>query len=303
MDECNASFTDCQVDVSCRACNVPILHKSVNCPKCLSCFHTACVNTEALTKNGGFTRCCGPGRGKSTNTGGTHQFTLEDIQQAFRDESTPLARRLDNVEIRLDNLDTYLKDFSTRGISEHCEIVKLKEKVNSIVSSASGAQSVAGASHDVFKEFEDRLRRRSNLMVYELPEDDSSESENGIYQIQDPEETTSIAPAVDNCSRSNTGAETGVLGLERGDGAAYFSGGEELEDSDQGNASTYSSACSNFGSEQDEQRSITLYESILLTNYSVYYQNVRGLNTKLNQVFIESSVVFFSMVLCPNAQQ
>lgn len=134
MDMCNASFTDCQVDVTCRACNVPILHKSVSCPKCLSRFHKACVNIDALAKSGGFIRCCGPGRGKSTNTGGTFQFTLEDIQQTFRDEITPLARRLDNVEIRLDNLDTFLKDFSTRGISEHREIVELKDKVDSIVS-------------------------------------------------------------------------------------------------------------------------------------------------------------------------
>lgn len=33
------------------------------------------------------------------------------------------------------------------------------------------------------------------------------------------------------------------------------------------------------------------HNSILLANYSIYYQNVRGLNTKLNNVLIESSVL------------
>lgn len=179
----NISLTDCQVNVYCKACKVPILHESVRCPKCFKCFHKSCVNTEVLAKNGGFSRCCGPGR-KTSNTGGTFQFSLEDIRQTFRDEITPLARRIDNVEIRLDNIDTYLKDFSAEGLEKHSAIVQLNQRVDSIVSSGAGAPSTSGMTSDVFKEFDDRLRRQSNLMVFGLPEEDSQGSEDGKLQTK-----------------------------------------------------------------------------------------------------------------------
>lgn len=176
MDLGHALFTNCEMDLSCRACNVPILYKSVSCPKCLRYFHETCVNTDALTKSSGFVRCCGPGHGKSANSGKKFQFTLEDIQRTFRDEIASLAWWLDNFEIWLDNLDTYLKNFSSKGISEHSTIVELKQKVDSIVLTTSGASSMSEASHELLKEFDDRLCRRSNFMVYDFTEHESSGS-------------------------------------------------------------------------------------------------------------------------------
>lgn len=174
----NVSLTDCQIDVYCKACKVQILQESVRCPKCFKCFHMSCVNTEVLAKNGGFSKCCGPGR-KPSNTSGTYRFSLEDIQQALKSEITPLARRVDNVEIRLGNLDTFLKDFSTKGIEEHNAIVQLKQKVDSIVAGNSEAPLTSGAADIVLKELDDRLLRRSNLMIYGLPEDESRSAEDG----------------------------------------------------------------------------------------------------------------------------
>lgn len=187
MELGNASFIDCEIDSNCRICNVPILHESVACPKCLKVFHSACVNPDSLAKNGGFLRCCGPGRKPAVNNG-TFTFSLEDIQMVFRDEITPLKRRLDNVEIRLGNLDTCLQTFSTKGIEEHSAIIKLNQRLDSIVSSENGApsttNSLPGAACDLFKEFDDRMSRRSNVMLFGLSEDNTVNSEESNLNVK-----------------------------------------------------------------------------------------------------------------------
>lgn len=110
------------------------------------------------------------------------QFTLEDIKYTFRDEIAPFARRVDNTEIRLNNIDSYIKDFSNKGLAEHKVIVDLNQRVDNIETSCSRTTPASNCSNDLLKEFDDRLRRRSNLMVYGLSEDDSSSSVEGNLQ-------------------------------------------------------------------------------------------------------------------------
>ena len=145
----------------CFGCNAPfgVDDKTVRCKRCKSKFHTRCSKKSELLADGVYSKCC------SAVTKNDLKLVLsscmrelrEDIVADIRSEIKAVHSKIDKLNGRVDDHDSELR--------------KISNKVTALESSIDPGNLSATGKEEFFVEIEERRKRASNIIVYDLPKD------------------------------------------------------------------------------------------------------------------------------------
>lgn len=163
-------------DKLCRGCSAEIVREVVRCEKCNAPFHPACFKNK-------YKKCCGSGnssRSSSPSTSGV-AITKDDLSrmldQQFKNislEIRPMKETLNDVSTRVSNIEKSIDGALLRMDTVERDVEGIKKDLESI------NNKLVDCSEKTFsnclRELEDRNSRKSNLILFNVPEKGNNSS-------------------------------------------------------------------------------------------------------------------------------
>lgn len=158
----------------CFSCNKPIKRQSTSCSVCSATYHPSCANLYPILSNGGIKKCCGP----------PSPLPPDDLRSFIREEFATVNNSIKSVKSDIKDLNTALsnisidvKSLNERIVNCETEVKDSKKRVNDLeekFEEFNKGNSASGFDFDsCLSEWEDRQRRKNNLLIFGLQENKS----------------------------------------------------------------------------------------------------------------------------------
>ncbi|XP_051156184.1 uncharacterized protein LOC127278493 [Leptopilina boulardi] len=303
-------------DRSCSQCNANIAGEASSCP-CGAFYHPGCFNLS-ISKSTGRRKCCPFKPSQRSLSPTAPPLTLESISnlldnhyvKAKKDSEEFITKKLDAIQNDFATLSTALSSHSERLDNALERIENLELQVSEIQSTDNACQHIDSGltPSQVFSEISDRIQRKQNLILFGCPE----------VHVDEPGNTSSNQNII--CGGKNKdGYVDSLLGVEKDrtelvcEATSIPGPYSHSENSTQGDIENFSGSSSCWGNEFEDQgdsgrinnseisgensrlesqinfsNTLSTFNCTHITNLDllndllIYYQNVRGLNTKLS---------------------
>lgn len=185
---------------SCFYCKKNVIDP-FSCPGCGKNYHPSCAKSSGSLPNGFIVKCCKPKSRATSSSDNTSPSTVRDVERIVSNAVGLLSASIDGLSKKMDECSQQININTARIVTVETDVQGLSTRMSTVEGTISRIESVVQSDgllnhDDIFNrcmhEFEDRMTKKKNIMVFGLPENFGSQSSNGSLN------SDKILPALNN---------------------------------------------------------------------------------------------------------